>query len=189
MTDRWNQDAGRMRQRVIIEYLTDGAPDSRGHPTRTWATAVNDVSAFMDTLAGYKLEKARQQVPTASHTFEIGFRVLDENNHRLAMFSFQTTLTAPMTVVSPAIVVASGYTMPVGVVILIGTEQMQVTNVNGNTLAVARGYNGTTIATHAIGARVRKKRIFNIGHQADVEEMHVKLMLTCTELKGALAGN
>lgn len=53
-------------------------------------------------------------------------------------------------------------------------------------------------ATHVITMRYRtlseethrlnyKGRLFSIGHQEDVEEQHVRLILTVTELKGATA--
>jgi SPP1 family predicted phage head-tail adaptor len=53
-------------------------------------------------------------------------------------------------------------------------------------------------ATHVVEIRYReldverhrlkyRGRIFNIGHQEDVEEQHVRLILTVTELKGATA--
>ena len=50
------------------------------------------------------------------------------------------------------VTVTSGSTTYVGDTILVGTEQMYVTNVDGNTLTVIRGVNGTTAATHSGGA-------------------------------------
>ena len=50
------------------------------------------------------------------------------------------------------VTVTSGSTTYVGDTILVGTEQMYVTNVDGNTLTVIRGVNGTTSATHSGGA-------------------------------------
>lgn len=50
------------------------------------------------------------------------------------------------------VTVSSGSTTYVGDTILVGTEQMYVTNVDGNTLTVIRAVNGTTAATHSGGA-------------------------------------
>ena len=183
--DRWNNSAGVKRQRVIIQAKTVGAADTRGHPGRTWADAIVDVSCKIETPSGRKLELARQLVPTASHVVEMDYRVIDEENYRLALFSpATTTLSAGINASVTAVGVAAAIAIPVGAVILIGTEKMLVTAVSGATLTVTRGYESTTAATQASGATVRKRRLFQIGHIEDVEERHVKMILTCTELRG-----
>lgn len=118
MSERWNIDAGQMRQRVTIEAKSvASAPDSRGHTERTWYAAITNVSAKVETPTGRKLELAKQLVSSATHVITMRYRKLDEANNRIA-------------------------------------------------------YCG---------------RVFSIGHQEDVDERHVKLVLTCTELKGPTA--
>jgi head-tail adaptor len=187
--DRANIEAGELRQRIIIQAKSvASAADTRGHPVRTWTDSIVDVSCKIETPSGRKLELARQLVPTASHTVTMRFRVIDEENYRLALFGLATTaLSAGINSSVTAISVATAIAIPVGAVILIGTEKMLVTAVSGTTLAVTRGYESTTAATQASGATVRKRRLFNIGHVEDVEELHVRMILTCTEMKGSAA--
>ena len=185
--DRSNIEAGDLRQRIIIQAkAVSGTPDTRGHPVRAWADSIIDVSCKLETPSGRKLELARQLVPTASHTVTMRYRVIDEENYRLAFFGLApTTLSAGINSVVVAIGDMTAIAIPDGSVILIGAEKMLVTAVNGVTLTVTRGYDGTTAAAQASGATVRKRRLFNIGHIEDVEEQHVRMILTCTEMKGS----
>jgi G:T/U-mismatch repair DNA glycosylase len=50
--------------------------------------------------------------------------------------------------------VASASTLRADQVILVGSEQMSISSISGNTLTVARGHNSTTAATHSDGATV-----------------------------------
>ena len=63
-----------------------------------------------------------------------------------------STIDAIGSTSTTTVTVTSGSTTYVGDTILVGTEQMYVTNVDGNTLTVIRGVNGTTSATHSGGA-------------------------------------
>jgi len=63
-----------------------------------------------------------------------------------------STVDAVGSTSTTTVTVSSGSTTYVGDTILVGTEQMYVTNVDGNTLTVIRGVNGTTSATHSGGA-------------------------------------
>jgi len=63
-----------------------------------------------------------------------------------------STVDAVGSTSTTTVTVTSGSTTYVGDTILVGTEQMYVTNVDGNTLTVIRGVNGTTSATHSGGA-------------------------------------
>lgn len=185
--ERWAIDAGELRHLVTIQAKSVSSPDTRGHPARTWADSIANVNAKIETPSGRKLELSRQLVPDATHSITMRYRVLDEQNHRLTTFTQVTTLGALANTGDTTISATTAISIPNGTVLLIDSEQMQVTAVSGNTLTVSRGYNGTTAAGHANAANVLKRRVFQIGHQEDVEEMHVKLILTCTELKGPTA--
>ena len=66
-----------------------------------------------------------------------------------------TTLTSAITSSITSIAVVTGSTIastPGSYVIQVDSEEMLVTNVTGNTLAVVRGYNGTTAASHSTNA-------------------------------------
>lgn len=52
----------------------------------------------------------------------------------------------------------TGHTVQIGDTIVIGTEQLHVTDVDANTLTVTRGANGTTAATALISAAVSRRR-------------------------------
>jgi len=68
-----------------------------------------------------------------------------------------TSLTAADTTTATTISVGLGSAIastPGSYIIQIDSEQMLVTNVSGNTLAVTRGYDGTTPAAHSLGAKV-----------------------------------
>lgn len=54
--------------------------------------------------------------------------------------------------------VASGVAVAVGETVLVDSERMVVEDVAGNTLVVARGADGTTVAVHSIGASVYAPR-------------------------------
>jgi len=188
MAERWDIEAGELRHLVTIQakaVATDA--NSRGHAARTWSDSISNVNAKIETPSGRKLELARQLVPTATHVITLRYRVLDEENHRLAYFSAVTTLNGAINSSVTSVVVTTAITIPINSVLKVDTEQMLVTAVSGATLTVTRAYNGTTAAAHLTGANVLKRRIFNIGHQEDVEERGVKLLLTCTELKGPTA--
>ncbi|MBI1312843.1 hypothetical protein GC176_16260 [bacterium] len=75
--------------------------------------------------------------------------------HALRLF-VDTTLKADVTVGATTVDVVDPSVFPAQTpfVIEIGTEQMQVTAVNGTTLTVTRGFNMTTAAAHAIGETV-----------------------------------
>lgn len=183
----WNIAAGELRHLVTIQQKAIGADDTRGHPARTWSDSIAKVPAKIQTPTGRKLELARQLVPTATHLIDMRFRVLDEENNRITYFSAVTTLNGGITSGAGTITVANAATIAVNTVLQIDAEQMLVTAVSGMTLTVTRAYNSTTAAAHLTAKPVLKRRIFNIGHQNDVEERRVKLVLTCTEVKGPSA--
>ena len=184
-SERSNVEAGDLDKRVTIEAVTMGAADSRGRPAVTWAAAVNDVSARIETPSGRKLELTRQLVATATHLVTIRYRPgMSEQNHRIASGVMITTLNGAINDSTTTVIVASALAIALQQVIQIGAEQMQVTGIAGATLTVTRGFNGTTRAAHATGANVLKRRIFNIGWINDIEERHVKLELVCTEERG-----
>ncbi len=78
-----NIAAGGLRQEVTIEAKTATSTDTRGHPIRTWEASLIFASARVETLAGTKLEIARQQVPTATHLITIRWRQLSEKDNRI----------------------------------------------------------------------------------------------------------
>ena len=63
-----------------------------------------------------------------------------------------STIDAIGSTSTTTVTVTSGSTTYIGDTILVDTEQMYVTNVDGNTLTVIRAVNGTTAATHSGGA-------------------------------------
>ena len=65
-----------------------------------------------------------------------------------------TTLTASLTSIATAVAVAQGQNLAVGGVILVDSELMQITAVNGLNLTVTRGFAGTSAATHSSAATV-----------------------------------
>jgi len=70
-----------------------------------------------------------------------------------------TTLTAAVGAASSPTNISVGLgsaiaSTPGSYVIQIDSEQMLVTNASGNTLSVTRGYNGTPVTSHSLGARV-----------------------------------
>lgn len=184
--DRWNIDAGELRQSVTVQEKSVTATDTRGHPTGNWADTVT-TRAKIETPTGKKLEYARQLVPDATHQVEMRYRVLDPEKNRLAYFGIKvTTLTGAANTTANTVTVSSASTLRVGQSVLVDSEQMLITAVSNSTLTVSRGVNGTNAANHANAASVLGRRILNIGFINDVDEMHVKLILTCSERKGAL---
>ena len=63
-----------------------------------------------------------------------------------------STIDAIGSTSTTTVTVTSGSTTYIGDTILVDSEQMYVTNVDGNTLTVIRAVNGTTAATHSGGA-------------------------------------
>lgn len=185
--EAWNISAGELCQSVTVQVKSAASNDSRGHPSRSWSDAVANVAANISTPTGKKMEYARQLVPDATHQVTMRYRTLDTDNNRLTYFSVHdTTLTAAANAVATTISVGSAATIRVNTVLLIDSEQMQVTAANGTSLTVTRAFNSTTGASHANAANVRVRRVFGIGHIEDVDERHVKLVLTCSELRDAL---
>lgn len=82
-TERWNIDAGDLRQRVTIQVRTDSGPDSRGHPVYEWEDDVTNVPAKIESPAGRKLEIARQYVPTATHVVTMRYRCISAKDNRI----------------------------------------------------------------------------------------------------------
>lgn len=185
--ERWKRDAGQYSHQVTIQAKTVASTDSRGHPVRTYADLTSGVYAKIETPTGRRMDIAKQLVPTATHLIEMDFRVLSEENHRLTYYPLVTTLSAGANSGDTTITVASPYPLYVNSMLAIDSERMLVTGISGSTLTVTRAQEGTSAAAHSSGASVFQRRIFDIGHQEDVEERHVKLILTCTELKGATA--
>lgn len=73
-----------------------------------------------------------------------------------------TTLSAAMDGEDQTIPLTSGALVHVGEILRIGLEQMKLTDINGNTGAVIRGWNRTQKASHAISSNVDVYRIFNV---------------------------
>jgi hypothetical protein len=186
-SDRFNIDAGDLDKRVDIEQSAIGAADSRGHPAITWSVLVADAACKIETPNAGKIEKVRQLVPTATHVVEMRFRRLSEERHRLALYSVAAALNGGINNSTNTVVVDSAALITKGAVLKVDSELMQVTAIASLSLTVSRGYGGSTAAAHATGVNVLRKRVLNIGHQEDVGEQHVKVILTCTELKGATA--
>jgi hypothetical protein len=62
--------------------------------------------------------------------------------------------------------VANGALFTAGERLLIGAERMQILDIAGNTLSVARGIDGTTLATHALGVTVYASRTLSVTRAA-----------------------
>lgn len=74
-----------------------------------------------------------------------------------------TTLSAAITdSEAQTIPLTNGALVNVGEIIRCGVEQMKITDINGNTAAVVRGWNRTVKSTHLISANVDVYRIFNV---------------------------
>lgn len=186
-TERSNLDAGDLDKRIDIEVGSIGAADARGHPTITWAVQAADAACKIETPNAGKIEKVHQLVATATHVITMRYRRLSEELHRLALYSVAAALNGALDASTNTVAVDSSALIQAGAILRVDAELMAVTAVAGSNLTVSRHYGGSTAATHASGANVLRKRLLNIGHQEDVEEQHVKLILTCTELKGATA--
>lgn len=187
MAEPWNIAAGELRQVVTVQVKSASSNDTRGHPSRSWSDAVANVAANISTPVGKKMEYARQLVPDATHQVTIRYRVLDTDNNRLTYFGIRdTALTGAANTTATTLTVGSAATIRVNSVLLIDSEQVQVTAANGTSLTVTRAFNSTTAANHANASTVRVRKVYGIGHIEDVAERHVKLVLTCSELKDAL---
>ena len=74
-----------------------------------------------------------------------------------------TTLSAAITdSEAQSVSLTDGSLVNVGEIVRCGVEQMKITDVNGNTAAVVRGWNRTVKSTHLINANVDVYRIFNV---------------------------
>lgn len=60
------------------------------------------------------------------------------------------------------VTLSNGALVNAGEIVRCGVEQMKVTDINGNSAAVIRGWNRTTKSTHAMSADVDVYRIFNV---------------------------
>lgn len=73
-----------------------------------------------------------------------------------------TTISAALDAKDEIITVADGSLLHVGEIIRIGVEQARVLDINGNTVALQRGWNKTTKTTHSISSNVDVYRNFTI---------------------------
>ena len=73
-----------------------------------------------------------------------------------------TTLGAGLDAKDEIITVANGTLLKVGEIIRMGVEQAKILDINGNIIAVQRGWNKTTRATHTISSAVDTYRNFTI---------------------------
>ncbi len=73
-----------------------------------------------------------------------------------------TTLSAALDAKDEIITVADGSLLHVGEIIRMGVEQARVLDINGNTVALQRGWNKTTKTTHSISSNVDVYRNFTI---------------------------
>jgi head-tail adaptor len=182
--ERWNIAAGELERRITIEQKTIGSDDTRGHPARTWSAWLTDIAARIEGTTGRKGEIARQMVPTATHIVSIRYRPgISEKNHRIVYPLKMTTLNGGINDSTTTVTVTNSSALALNCTIQIDAEQMLVTAISGATLTVTRAQGGTSAATHADGANVLRRRLFNIGAINDVDEQHVKLELVCIEEK------
>ena len=73
-----------------------------------------------------------------------------------------TTLAEDLDLVEEEISVANGALLSVGEIVRAGFEQMKILDINGNTLYVRRGWNGTKKATHASASALDVYRTFTV---------------------------
>lgn len=73
-----------------------------------------------------------------------------------------TTLSAAMDGEDQTIPLTDGTLINVGEILRVGLEQMKLTDINGNTGAVVRGWNRTQKASHAISSNVDVYRTYNV---------------------------
>jgi hypothetical protein len=67
---------------------------------------------------------------------------------------------------SVSLTVASGPAFTVGEVILIDAERMRIDDIAGNTLSVKRGWDGTVLAAHSVGATIYAPRTLTVTRGA-----------------------
>lgn len=72
--------------------------------------------------------------------------------------TISATLAEDLDATETGVDVSDGTQFDVLDTILIDSEQMYVTSITANTLTVVRGVNGTTAATHTLGASIRRYR-------------------------------
>lgn len=112
-------------------------------------------SPFQNVASPVTITNELHAIPTNS-PFEIRLAEVPVKDNPSSMsIRVRDIVTAAITTTTAtSITVMNGAWFAVNNVITIDSEQMLVTGVNGNTLTVTRGYNGTTPTTHVAGTPV-----------------------------------
>ncbi len=113
-------------------------------------TGVDTVNNILTVTRGYNGTTPASHEEGATLTVEDSQVVVETPTLLDPTLAGQTTLT----VSSAAAAAALAATNPLPFTIQIDNEQMQVTNIVGDTLTVVRGYDSTTPAAHAAGAAI-----------------------------------
>lgn len=187
----WNIAAGDLSQQIAIQTMTIGSPGTRGKPAQIWPDTITAAS----WLAGVATFTVQGALPS---TFKIGSTVLISGmtpSGYNGTFSVASVPGANQFTVAIAVDPTAATKLgsiacdpPSGTLVRCKVEPL-----TGRKLEIARQYVPT--ASHLVTMRFRTLnenkhrlvyklgRVLNIGRLVDVEERHVKLEITCTELK------
>lgn len=164
--------AGWLRHRLIVQKVAE-TRDGTGFPAQAW-TQFAEVWGAVNPMRGREMVEARQVHERVDTVIKLRYVEGLTSKHRILHADrFQVLAAAIATTGATTITVTSAWPAAGPFRIEIDSEIMEVTaGSSGTSWTVVRGKDGTTAATHANGAAVRRLRVFEIESAQDLHERH-----------------
>lgn len=137
----------------IVITCTTGLYDATADTGATVGSALNDSGTTLQVSNGAKVSAGAVLLIESEWLF-----VMETSTPVSAV----TTLSASLDAVAEVCTVADGSLLNVGEIIRMGVEQAKVVDINGNTVALQRGWNKTTKSSHASSSNVDVYRKFTV---------------------------
>lgn len=190
--------AGDFNQQIVIQQgKVPSSPDTRGHKNLVWPNLVTGQSGNQLTVAGAAFVLGQAVLLVVFNGSPPAPLVAGATYYVQSVASGGSVVTLAATLGGAVIPLTNQYT---GTAYLFGgvasglTVRCRIDKLNGRKGELARQYMPT--ATHMVQMRYRdgidetttrlvfkQGRIYNIGVVDDVDKMHVRLELTCEELR------
>lgn len=158
----WAGNALRLDEDLIEVASIKTDDDGDGTYENTWATPTD---YFLEPMNAAIRRQPYGEIVTADYAGRYSFSSVQRGVQIVGVWGYWRDLLTLSATVAEALdtsetgVDLSGVTeVEVGNTILVDSEQMYITGISGSTLTVERGANGTTAATHSLGAAVQLYR-------------------------------
>lgn len=164
--------AGWLRHRLIVQKVSESR-DGTGFAAQSWSQFA-EVWGAVNPMRGREIVEARQVHERVDTLIKLRYLEGLTSKHRILHADrFQALAAAVANTSVTTITVAGAWPAQGPFRIEVDSEIMLVTaGSSGTSWTVERGVDGTTAATHALGAQVRRLRIFEIESAQDLHERH-----------------